>query len=448
MKKLFGLLLATTALVGASLVGTTVGPVAAQSSSECSIGSPNAEFRELVAESTAHAQIWRLYQAFFLRQPDTTGMQYWIGVANQGNSLEEIAYQFVASEEFQLRYGNISHEQFIDLIYKNILCRDADGEGASYWRGILNDGKAGRHQVIVYFSEAAEYLKTTETCHSVFATENAKLTGCDAPTTTALVPLGSATMGTHGYEAVTYNIDGGTFKGTRVDLSRNLISTGSDRCSVSSINGNWLSPSDKDSASPTALGVGVVNGQPVKGSGDRTDFGIFGMRFDPEPHSVVEVWPGDTLSDDDTRLNTVAYSDGVRAIEMWHASAETSPYLSQILPEAKVADSEWQWAASGIPLILDGQLNKEFWAAYARDSYTFQTTTHPFVAIDHDTNQLVYGAVAGADVGDIVNWAIASGYEDLMKFDGGGSVEYNVNRVAVVDSTPRHPPVWIGIGCS
>ncbi len=440
-------LVASLALLVASLVAVTAPTPAAAQSGDCQIQSPADEFDELVAESVAHAQIWRLYQAFFLRQPDTGGLNYWLGVANQGNGLEEIAYQFAYSEEFQLRYGAITDDQFVELIYRNVLCRPAEDEGAAYWKNILATGAAGRHQVVVYFSEAAEYLMRTDTCHSVFADQNALLTGCPEPTSRPLVPLASATLEVNGYEAVSTQIGGGTFRGTMVDLSAGVLATGSSRCAVSSINGNWLSPSNKDSAAPSVLGIGVVNGSHVKGSADRDDFGIFGMRYDSDPHEVAEVWPGDTLSPDDKRLNSVVYADGVRAIEIWHGGAETSIYMTELLPEALVSPDEWQWAASGIPIIFDGQLDSAFWAAYRNDPYTFQTRTHPFLVADHDTNRLMYGAVSGADVGEITNWAIANGYEDLMKFDGGGSVEYNVARRPVVDSTPRNIPVWIGIGC-
>ncbi len=69
------------------------------------------------------------------------------------------------------------------------------------------------------------------------------------------------------------------------------------------------------------------------------------------------------------------------------------------------------------------------------------------MAFDQDTNKLIFGATANADVRDLVNWANGAGYEDLIKFDGGASAEFNIGGQAVVAGTSRDVPVWLGIGC-
>lgn len=410
----------------------------------CAISTPDDGFEARVEASAGHARIWRLYQAFFLRQPDAEGFDYWVSVRNSGASLSDLAFQFAYGPEFIEQYGSLSNEDFVDLVYDNVLCRPPDDEGRAYWAGLLASGSLTRWDMVVNFVELREYLGRTGTCHSIYPTEAAAVSACPE---SKVVPLGSASFATHGYQAYNVSVAGGSFSGVKVDLTRSVFETGSSRCSVASINANWLVASEKDRANPGVLGIGVVDGVHVKGSADRTDRGIFGLRFDANPSSVVEVWPGDTLSADDRRLNSVANQSGDRVIESWHAAAELSPYLSVLAPAEIVAANEWVWAAAGVPLLIDGQLDSAFTNSYNADPYTYQTLRHTFVAIDQNSQRLVFGGTANLDVADLVNWAQANGYEDLIKFDGGASAEFNVGGQAAVAGTSRDIPVWLGVGC-
>ena len=435
------MMLAAMLSVGGAIGGAS--PVSG-TSGDCDISSPSSDYSQQVSASTGHARVWRLYQAFFLRQPDEEGFDYWVQVRNAGATLGEIAYQFAQGPEFENRYGSLTHAQFVDLAYNNVLCRPPDDEGRAYWTGLLNSGSLTRWDMVINFAELREYLNRTGTCHSIYTAESAAVASCPQA---KLTPLASASLGTNGYREVNVTIPGGSFRGVEVDYSAGVFEAGSDRCSIASINANWLVASEKDRANPGVLGIGVVDGVHVKGSSDRTDRGIFGLRFDTAPTNVVEVWPGDTLSSDDTRLSSVLSHSGAKSLENWHASAETSPYLSVLAPEEIVANNEWVWAAAGVPLIIDGQTDQDFSSDYSNDPYTYQTLRHPFVAFDQDTNRLIFGATANADVRDLVNWANGAGYEDLIKFDGGASAEFNIGGQAVVAGTSRDVPVWLGIGC-
>lgn len=442
-------LLATLVLASILAVGGWQ-PRAEAVSGGCEIDTPSGAFARKVELSTGHARVWRLYQAFFLRQPDEGGFDYWTKVRASGASLGDIAFQFAQGTEFQNRYGSLSHAQFVDLAYDNILCRTPDAEGRAYWTGLLESGALTRWDMVINFAELREYLRRTETCHSIYKAETAAVEGCPDPEPT---PLSGATLGTDGYQAVTYTVPrvgggSGTFRGVKVKLSAGVFETGSDRCSVASINANWMPGSEKDGPNPSVLGIGVVDGIHVKGSADRSDRGVFGLRFDHDPTNVVEVWPGDTLSSDDRRLSSVAWHDGKASIENWYAAAELSPYLSELAPEEIVDPSDWVWAAAGIPLRVDGQTDQDFYSAdYPNDPYTYQTLGHPFVAVDQDSGILLFGATNDFDVRDMVVWAETHGWEDLIKFDGGGSIEYNEGGQAVVLGTSRDVPVWLGIGC-
>ncbi len=108
------------------------------------------------------ARINRLYAAFFLRAPDAQGLAYWAGQAGAGVSLEAIATEFARSPEFQARYGALSNEQFVHLVYTNVLQRQPDAGGLAYWVGLLASGTP-RGTAMVGFSESVEFIKSTGT---------------------------------------------------------------------------------------------------------------------------------------------------------------------------------------------------------------------------------------------------------------------------------------------
>ena len=106
------------------------------------------------------AQVARLYLAYFLRDPDEAGYEMWVDVRQAGASLPQISSEFVASPEFQRRYGSLSHRQFVELVYKNVLGRQPDAKGLAHWTGVLNNG-GSRGSVMVGFSESPEFKKRT-----------------------------------------------------------------------------------------------------------------------------------------------------------------------------------------------------------------------------------------------------------------------------------------------
>lgn len=104
----------------------------------------------------------RLYCAFFLRNPDAGGKSFWTSrYLVDELSLGAIAQQFTSVPEFSNLYGSLTDREFVELIYKNVLGRDlplVEIGGPSFWTGQLATGARTRGQVMVAFSEAAEYL--------------------------------------------------------------------------------------------------------------------------------------------------------------------------------------------------------------------------------------------------------------------------------------------------
>lgn len=102
------------------------------------------------------APLIRLYWAFFLRRPDASGLGYWLSKYQAGNSLTTIAQSFAKSSEFTNRYGSVSNQAYVKLVYQNVFQRAPDASGLAYWTKKLDEKKLTRGAVIVQFSESSE----------------------------------------------------------------------------------------------------------------------------------------------------------------------------------------------------------------------------------------------------------------------------------------------------
>lgn len=102
-------------------------------------------------------QSYRLYKAALDRTPDKQGLGYWINARDNGTSLRDIADSFIQSQEFKNKYGaNPTNEQFVTLLYNNVLDRAPDGGGLGYWLGELSSSKLDKAGVLASFSESQE----------------------------------------------------------------------------------------------------------------------------------------------------------------------------------------------------------------------------------------------------------------------------------------------------
>ena len=106
------------------------------------------------------APISRLYQAYFLRIPNTSGLTFWVNQKINGVSLEDISSEFSNSEEFNNRYGDLTNEDFVKQIYDNVQGREGTESGISFWTNVLNSGTS-RGSVMLEFSESGEYKTKT-----------------------------------------------------------------------------------------------------------------------------------------------------------------------------------------------------------------------------------------------------------------------------------------------
>lgn len=107
-------------------------------------------------------QIVRLYAAALDREPEPGGAGFWTNRLIEGESITSVAQFFVTSPEFQRRFSADTDEDFVDLVYGNVLGRPPDKQGRGYWLERLADG-LGRQHLVVFFSESAEFAARTRT---------------------------------------------------------------------------------------------------------------------------------------------------------------------------------------------------------------------------------------------------------------------------------------------
>ena len=112
--------------------------------------------------SPVEAELSRLFFATFLRYPDQTGLDYWVRNRAAGMSLVDIGSLFADSAEFVERYGNMTDQSFVRLVYNNVLGREPDDGGLSYWLGRLASGTS-RGAMMVDFSASEEFVAQTGT---------------------------------------------------------------------------------------------------------------------------------------------------------------------------------------------------------------------------------------------------------------------------------------------
>jgi uncharacterized delta-60 repeat protein len=104
------------------------------------------------------APVVRLYFATFLRVPDYNGLTFNAGLVRNGTvTAAQLADFFVAGPEFTATYGSLDNAQFVTLLYQNVLGRAPDAAGLAGWAALLDGGTYTRGQVLLGFSESAEY---------------------------------------------------------------------------------------------------------------------------------------------------------------------------------------------------------------------------------------------------------------------------------------------------
>ncbi|HUR90729.1 MAG TPA: DUF4214 domain-containing protein [Ramlibacter sp.] len=100
-------------------------------------------------------EAYRLYQAAFDRVPDIGGLGFQMNALDTGLTLEQVASNFIASPEFQAKYGGaVDDTAFVTLLYQNVLHRAPDSGGLEFHLEELQTQSRG--DVLIHFSQSPE----------------------------------------------------------------------------------------------------------------------------------------------------------------------------------------------------------------------------------------------------------------------------------------------------
>lgn len=105
-----------------------------------------------------HADVLRLYRAFFDREPDRPGAIYWIDTYEQGATKVVIAESFTHSAEFRGAYDGTTNREYVRRVYLNVLDREPDQKGYDYWLERLDNGALTRATLVLNVAANNEFI--------------------------------------------------------------------------------------------------------------------------------------------------------------------------------------------------------------------------------------------------------------------------------------------------
>ena len=104
--------------------------------------------------------ISRFYQIILQREPDSSGLNYWVNNLLTNNvSAGDLVRHFVLGDEFKSK--NFTDSEFVDIMYRLLLNRDPDSNGKQYWLEKLEKGLT-RDYLIVSMVNSGEYKSFCE----------------------------------------------------------------------------------------------------------------------------------------------------------------------------------------------------------------------------------------------------------------------------------------------
>jgi hypothetical protein len=102
------------------------------------------------------AQVTRIYLGLFDRGPSAPDLEYWVTEMENGRTINSVASFFARSSEFVALYGDATDEEFVELVYENVLDRTPSAGDLQYWLGELDRG-VRRSRMFLLFSESPEF---------------------------------------------------------------------------------------------------------------------------------------------------------------------------------------------------------------------------------------------------------------------------------------------------
>ena len=101
------------------------------------------------------AFVARIYTKALGRQPETAGLAYWTNqIQTKKMTPVQVAEAFFFAPEFTNK--KLSNTEFVKVLYRTFMGREADKEGLDYWVGRLNKGEA-RKVILECFAGCQEF---------------------------------------------------------------------------------------------------------------------------------------------------------------------------------------------------------------------------------------------------------------------------------------------------
>ncbi len=119
----------------------------------------------------------RLYTAGLDREPEKGGFEFWMVEYTNGRwLLPSMATYFTQSVEFEASYGALTQDGFIRQLYRNVLGREGESGGVTFWNEQMSAGM-DRGTVLLRFAESPENITNSGTVQPALGAFNAGLPG-------------------------------------------------------------------------------------------------------------------------------------------------------------------------------------------------------------------------------------------------------------------------------
>jgi hypothetical protein len=118
---------------------------------------------DFAGESQA-AEVMRVYGTILGREPETSGLTYWVEHMQKGLTVAQVAESFFGSPEFIARFGGLSHQALVTSLYREALGREPDAAGLAFYVARLDAGQ-DRGQIIANFVQSPEAAHNFEAKH-------------------------------------------------------------------------------------------------------------------------------------------------------------------------------------------------------------------------------------------------------------------------------------------
>ncbi len=136
------------------------GPAFFEETSGFSIVRPSGSVTPISQITSGGAFIHNLYKTFYLRDPSDTDSFFRtrLDAFNSGEPVANIYHEFLGDGEFSQKQGSISNRDYVRLMYRTVLYRDADDSGVDFWVTDLDSGRKNKDDMLNAFLVSGEFV--------------------------------------------------------------------------------------------------------------------------------------------------------------------------------------------------------------------------------------------------------------------------------------------------